>query len=90
MAASLSGGGVQFTASRNVNGIPGMTLIGLVISSSTAGTIAIYDSAKTDTTTKLVDTITPVAGTFLPLYLAASAGHYIVVGGTISATAIIG
>jgi hypothetical protein len=90
MASSISGGGVQFTASRNVNAIPGQTLIGIVVSSSTAGTIAVYDSNGTSTAVKLVDTITPVAGIFLPLYLAAAQGHYIVVGGTISATAIIG
>jgi hypothetical protein len=86
----ISGGGVQFTASRNVNAIPGQTLIGIVASASTSGTVTIYDSNKTDTTTKLVDTTPLVAGQFLPLYLAASQGHYIVVGGTLSATAIVG
>ncbi|AQG98647.1 hypothetical protein A9R05_07470 [Burkholderia sp. KK1] len=90
MTAMISGGGVQFTASKNVNAIPGQTLIGIVCSSSTSGTVTIYDSAKTDTTTKLVDTVTLTAGQFLPLYLAASTGHYIVVGGTLSATAIVG
>lgn len=89
MASSISGGGVQFTASRNVNGIPGQTLIGIVVSSTSGGTITIYDDPKTGTTIKLVDTITPPVG-FLPLYLAAAQGHNIVVTGTISATAIIG
>ena len=90
MASSISGAGVPFTASKVVNLIPGQTLIGIVVSSSTAGTITVYDANRVDTTTKLVDTITPVAGTFLPLYLGCSTGHYIVVGGTISATAIVG
>lgn len=90
MTAMISGGGVQFTASRNVNAIPGQTLIGIVASASTSGTVTIYDSNGTATTTKLVDTTPLVAGQFLPLYLAASQGHYIVVGGTLSATAIVG
>lgn len=90
MASSISGSGVQFTASKNVNQIPGQTLIGILVSSTTAGTIAVYDSNATSTATKLVDTITPAAGQFIPMYLACSQGHYIVVGGTISATAIVG
>jgi hypothetical protein len=90
MASSICGSGVQFTASKNVNQIPGQNLIGILVSSTTAGTIAVYDSNGTSTATKLVDTITPAAGQFIPMYLGCSQGHYIVVGGTISATAIVG
>jgi hypothetical protein len=89
MASSISGGGVQFSASKNVNAIPGQTLIGIFVSSTTSGTVAVYDSNATSTATKLIDTVLLPVG-FTPMHLAAGQGHYIVVGGTISATAIIG
>jgi hypothetical protein len=89
MASSISGGGVLFSASKNVNAIPGQTLIGIFVSSTTSGTVAVYDSNATSTATKLIDTVLLPVG-FTPMHLAAAQGHYIVVGGTISATAIIG
>lgn len=90
MTAMISGMGVPFTANTTVNKIVGQTLIGIVAASSTSGTVTIYDSNATSTATKLVDTTPLVAGQFLPLYLACNQGHYIVVGGTLSATAIVG
>jgi hypothetical protein len=45
-----------------------------------------YDDAATGTTTKLVDTFTPVAGTWYPMPFAFSKGLNVVIGGTVSAT----
>lgn len=94
MASLLSGMAVPFTATQQLSKVPGLTLIGLLIVSSTTGaTIEIYDSATQTTTTVLVPAMTFATATnpvFLPLYLSAAAGHYAVVTGTISAVAIIG
>ncbi|WP_250518606.1 hypothetical protein [Caballeronia sp. ATUFL_M1_KS5A] len=90
MTAMISGSGVPFAANATVNKVPGATLIGIVAAASTSGTIAIYDSNATSTAVPLLAATPLVAGQFLPLYLACSQGHYIVVGGTLSATAIVG
>ena len=90
MAAHLSGQPVQFTANAQVNKVTGMTLLGIFVSSATSGTITVYDSNAGATTNKIVDTFTVAPGTFYPLYAACQQGHYIVIGGTVSATAILG
>jgi hypothetical protein len=76
----------QISASGNVCAVDGI-MAGIFISAaSNTPTITIYDDAATGTTTKIVDTFTPVAGTWYPLPFAFSKGLNVVVGGTLSAT----
>lgn len=85
--AQYVGGYKQITATGNVSPI-GCKLLGIFVSSSTVGTVTIYDSATTTTTTKVVDTVTLTAGTWLPMPIGFASGVYIVVGGTLSATVV--
>jgi hypothetical protein len=63
--------------------------LGILVSSSTVGTVTIYDSATTTTTTKVVDTtVALTGGTWVPMPIAFASGIYIVVGGTLSATVV--
>lgn len=59
---------------------------GVFCSSSTSGTLTIYDDASTGTTTKMVDTFTLVAGQYFPLPFSATNGLNFVIGGTASIT----
>ena len=61
-------------------------MAGVFCSSSSSGTLAIYDDAATGTTTKIVDTFNLVAGTWYPLPFAVANGIYCVIGGTASIT----
>ena len=90
MAIGVLGVGTSkpFTATGNISPIPG-ALLGFFVSSSTSGTITVYDSATTTTTTKLVDTFTGVAGTFYNIPITTANGLYVVVTGTISALAVV-
>ena len=54
--ASYVGGYKQITATGNVCPF-GTSLLGIFVSSSSSGTITIYDSATTTTTTKVIDTV---------------------------------
>ena len=74
----------QFTGSGNVCAIDGI-LGGIFVSSTTAGTVTIYDDPATGTATKIVDTVTLAVG-WNPMPFAFSKGLNIVVGGTLSAT----
>jgi hypothetical protein len=74
----------QITASGNICGIDGI-LGGIYCSSTTAGTVTIYDDPATGTATKLLDTTTLEVG-WNPMPFAFSKGLNIVVGGTLSAT----
>lgn len=86
--ANQVGGYKQITATGNVSPI-GCKLLGIFVSSSTLGTVTIYDSATTTTTTKVVDTtIALTGGTWVPIPVAFASGIYIVVGGTLSATVV--
>jgi hypothetical protein len=91
MAAQLSGTGVRITASTTVNKIPGQTLIGLILAIGAAGTVQVFDSNGTATTTPLTGVLTnPGSNVFLPLYLACQQGHFIAITGTVDCTAVIG
>lgn len=79
----------QLSASANVKPIPGFLLGIFVSAASSTPTITIYDSASTTTTTKIVDTFTPVASTWYPIPVAYSNGCYVVISGTVSATVVI-
>lgn len=67
-------------------------LIGIVISSTSSGTLTIYDSPDANTgDPKIIDTITPAAGTsyyFGPEGIWFSEGLYCVEGGTLVWTMI--
>lgn len=74
----------QFSASGNLCPV-GCDLLGIFVSScSGTPTITIYDDASTGTTTKLVDTFTPIAGTWYPLPFRANKGLNLQLGGTVS------
>lgn len=79
------GGYKNITATGNVAPI-GTKLLGIFVSTTTAGTFAVYDSATTTTTAPITGTVTPTAGTFYTIPAAASSGVYVVVGGTLNAT----
>jgi hypothetical protein len=86
--ANYVGGYKQITATGNVSPI-GCKLLGIFVSSSTVGTVTIYDSATTTTSTKVVDTtVALTGGTWVPMPIAFASGIYIVVGGTLSATVV--
>jgi hypothetical protein len=86
--AQYVGGYKQISATGNVSPI-GCKLLGIFVSSSTVGTVTIYDSATTTTTTKVVDTtVALTGGTWVPMPIAFASGIYIVVGGTLSATVV--
>ena len=55
-------------------------------SASNTPTITVYDDPATGTANKIVDTFTPVAGTWYPLPFIAGAGLYVAIGGTVSCT----
>jgi hypothetical protein len=76
------------SASGNVK-VGSGALLGIFVSAaSSTPTIAVYDDAATGTTTKIVDTFTPVAGTWYPLPIGVNAGINVVIGGTVSATVV--
>jgi hypothetical protein len=81
------GGYKLLTATGNVSPF-GASLLGIFVSGSTVGTVTIYDSATTTTTAKVIDTFTGVAGTWYPIPISTTAGIYIVVSGTLSATVV--
>jgi hypothetical protein len=57
-----------------------------VSAASGTPTITIYDVATAATTGKIVDTFTPLAGTFYPLPFSCGTGLYVVISGTVSCT----
>lgn len=62
-------------------------LEGIFVSAASATpTITVYDDSGTGTTTKIVDTFTPVAATWYPLPFMALKGINVVIGGTVSCT----
>lgn len=65
----------------------GGALVGIFVSAASATpTITVYDDSGTGTTTKIVDTFTPAAGTYYKLPFKFSKGLYVAIGGTVSAT----
>lgn len=76
----------QIAASANVKAGQGAMLGIFVSAASATPTITVYDDAAAGTATKIVDTFTPVAGTWYPLPFTFGTGLNIVLGGTVSAT----
>ena len=85
---SQTGGYKQITATGNISAYPAKLMGMFVSAASGTPTITIYDSATTTTTTKVIDTFTPTANTWYHMPAATSAGIYVVLGGTVSATVI--
>jgi hypothetical protein len=83
----LAGGYKNITATTQVS-TQGSTILGVLVATTTAGTLQFYDSATGTTTTPMTGVLTLSAGTFLPLYMSAGTGIYVVVGGTINATVV--
>jgi hypothetical protein len=85
----MTGGYKNITATGNVSPVT-TDLLGIFVSTSTSGTITIYDSATTTTSAPITGTFNVTAGTWYAIPASASAGLYIVVGGTLNATVIFG
>ena len=85
----VTGGYKNITATGNVS--PVVTdILGIFVSSSTAGTFTVYDSATTTTTTPITGSVTAVGGTWYELPVSVSNGVYVVVSGTLNATVVFG
>jgi hypothetical protein len=72
------------TASGNISPRQG-ALLGFYVNSTSAGTVAFYDSATTTTTIPITGTITPAIG-WHTLPVSFVNGCYAVVGGTLNVT----
>lgn len=78
----------QITGTGNVSALPA-NMLGIFVSNAAATpTITVYDDAATGTSTKIVDTFTPVSGTWYPIPVSTSKGIYVVISGTVSATVV--
>lgn len=75
----------NLSATANIKAGQG-ALLGVLCSTSTGGTLILYDDAATGTTTPITGTIALVAGQFYTLPVAFANGLYAVVGGTASIT----
>lgn len=75
---------LQFSATVQVK-LGGGMLGGILVSSATGATLAVYDGVGTDGTL-ILDTMSVTAGQPYPLPCKFQNGLYIVVGGTVSAT----
>ena len=81
-----SGSYENLSASANCASRPA-ALIGIfVASASSTPTLAVYDSATTTTATIIVNTFTPIAGSFYPIPAQANSGIYVVISGTVDCT----
>jgi hypothetical protein len=81
------GGYALVSATGNIAAGP-RSLLGIFVSSASGSpSITVYDESATGTTTKVIDTFTPVAATWYPLPFNFKNGINIVIGGTVSASA---
>lgn len=89
MIGALNVGGYKvISATGNLKSSNG-ALIGFFVSAASATpTITVYDDAATGTGTPLVSVFTPAASTWYPIPVGFSAGLYVVISGTVSATAV--
>lgn len=78
--------GQQITATTLIDDAPGV-LVGIFVSAASATpTITVYDTAAADTSNKLIDTFTPVAGQYYAMPFACKNGCRVVISGTVSCT----
>lgn len=80
------------TPGGNANSSGGQTggvIKGFFVSSTSSGTITIYDSATTTTTTKIIDTITPTTLGYYSINAIYNNGIYVVIGGSALSVTIL-
>lgn len=69
----------------------GCSLFGFFVSAASATpTITVFDSVDAQQTNKVIDTFTPIAGTWYPMPIQLQKGLNIVIAGTVSATVVFG
>jgi hypothetical protein len=85
--AAIIGGPVLISASGAVLPRPG-SILGFYVSSTTSGTLVLYDNASAASGNQITGTITPAIG-WHPLPLNLGKGLYATVGGTISVTFVV-
>ena len=78
----------RLTASGNVKSSQG-AMLGVFCSSSSSGTLQLYDDAATGTTVPITGSISLTAGQFYTLPIAFSSGLNAVVGGTADITVAV-
>lgn len=78
----------QISASTLIKNSQGKVKGIMVSAASSTPTITVYDEETAGTTTKVIDTFTPVAGTNYNFFdgINTKNGIYVVIGGTVSAT----
>jgi hypothetical protein len=76
------------TSSGNVMPRPG-ALLGIFCSTSTGGTVAVYDDPSTGTATQIVGTITLASGTWYNLPMTFAQGCNLVVAGAAVITVVV-
>ena len=82
------GNAKAISASANVKSSQG-AMLGIFCSSSTSGTITLYDDAATGTSTAIAAVFNVTAGTYYTLPVAFANGLYVVVGGTAAVTVVL-
>ena len=85
-------GGFTFGTYKNVTGSGNVSakpcaIIGILVNSTSSGTITLYDDPATGTATAITGTITPSVG-FLPINIETTSGLNIVIGATINITVV--
>ena len=78
----------QISATKLIKNSQGKVKGIMVRAASSTPTITVYDEETAGTTTKVIDTFTPVAGTNYNFFdgINTKNGIYVVIGGTVSAT----
>jgi hypothetical protein len=82
------GSAKAISATANVKSSQG-AMLGIFCSSSTSGTITLYDDAATGTSTAIAASFNVTAGTYYSLPVAFANGLYVVVGGTAAVTVVL-
>jgi hypothetical protein len=82
------GNAKAISATANVKSSQG-AMLGIFCSSSTSGTITLYDDAATGTSTAIAAVFNVTAGTYYSLPVAFANGLYVVVGGTAAVTVVL-
>ena len=82
------GSAKAISATANVKSSQG-AMLGIFCSSSTSGTITLYDDASTGTTVPIAAVFNVTAGTYYSLPVAFGNGLYVVIGGTAAVTVVL-
>ena len=76
----------NISATANISAVPSR-LIGVLCSTTSSGTLNVYNDTSTGTTNTVTGTITLTAGQFYPIPARCGNGIYLVIGGTANITA---